>query len=399
MLPRLSRHGADPHAGREKVGGLAPDDVDVVALPHGEIAVALDLEQLALDHPQRHVREQAQDAQVVLREGHRHRLRVEEVAEEHGDVVAPARVHGEPAAAQVRVVDDVVVNERGGMDELDDGRVEDRAVALVACQTGGHQQHGGTNPLAAARLDVLPDLGDELHLRLDVADELAVHLLEVGADRLEDLRQGERRFFHSLRLETLSRPEQGVKVRRRALGQVAVRHLVDVGHAKVHEARHRVPGLVVDDRDVRLVGRGATSRVHDQPRVGELDHARVLLQHDLAAEDIGVEGAGPSNASHGDELSDEEAPFQCPMRCQDTLRDSPTLTPSRPWRSPMVTELPAAPSRRQPACRFSALAMRQRWVSHDRRPDRRPDKPLRSMRAVPSRRYRPQQAGLLRGGY
>jgi hypothetical protein len=31
-----------------------------------------------------------------------------------------------------------------------------------------------------------------------------------------------------------------------------------------------------------------------------------FLQHDLAAEDVGVERAGPSNVSHGDELGDEE---------------------------------------------------------------------------------------------
>jgi len=50
-----------------------------------------------------------------------------------------------------------------------------------------------------------------------------------------------------------------------------------------------LPGYVVDVRGVGLVGRGATARVHDHPRVGELDHARVLLQHDLDAENLGVE--------------------------------------------------------------------------------------------------------------
>jgi hypothetical protein len=41
--------------------------------------------------------------------------------------------------------------------------------------------------------------------------------------------------------------------------------------------------------------------------VGELDHARVLLQHNLAAEDLGVERAGPSDVSHGYEVGDKEA--------------------------------------------------------------------------------------------
>ena len=34
--------------------------------------------------------------------------------------------------------------------------------------------------------------------------------------------------------------------------------------------------------------------------------ARVFLQHDLVAEDLRVELAGPSDAAHGDELGDEE---------------------------------------------------------------------------------------------
>jgi hypothetical protein len=36
-----------------------------------------------------------------------------------------------------------------------------------------------------------------------------------------------------------------------------------------------VPRLVVDDRDVGLVRGRATARIHDHPRAGELDHARV----------------------------------------------------------------------------------------------------------------------------
>src|SRR5439155_20537218 len=80
--------------------------------------------------------------------------------------------------------------------------------------------------------------------------------------------------------------------------------LLNVNNPQIQETRDRVAGLVVDDRDVRLVGGRPTAWVHDQPRVRELDHARVLLQHDLAAEDFGVERAGPSDASYGDEVRD-----------------------------------------------------------------------------------------------
>src|SRR5262245_62239525 len=61
---------------------------------------------------------------------------------------------------------------------------------------------------------------------------------------------------------------------------------LDVRYAQVHEGRDRVVELVVHDRDVRLVGGGGTARVHDHPRVGELDHAWVLLKNYLAAQNL-----------------------------------------------------------------------------------------------------------------
>ena len=132
----------------------------------------------------------ADQVERVVGQRERHRFDVEVVAEEHRDVVAPPRVHRQPAAAQIRVVDDVVVDERRGVNELDDGGVQNRAVAGVAHEARGHQEHRRTDALAAARADVLADLRDQRDLRLDVACELLVDLLQVGADRLEDLRQG-----------------------------------------------------------------------------------------------------------------------------------------------------------------------------------------------------------------
>jgi hypothetical protein len=83
---------------------------------------------LALDDAQGDVAEQADDVQTILAERQRHRLEVEEIAEQDGDVIAPARVHGVPSAPQIGVVDDVVVHQRRGVDELDHRRIQHRAV-------------------------------------------------------------------------------------------------------------------------------------------------------------------------------------------------------------------------------------------------------------------------------
>ena len=130
-----------------------------------------------------------------MRERHRHRLDIEVVAEQHRDVVAPPRVHGQAAAPQLGVVDDVVVDEGRRVDELDDGGIEHGPVALVAAQARRHQEDGRADPLAAAGLDVLADGRDEGNLRLDMG-RTAIDPLEIGADWLENQRQCRRRFFH-----------------------------------------------------------------------------------------------------------------------------------------------------------------------------------------------------------
>ena len=73
------------------------------------------------------------------------------------------------------------------MDELDDGGVENGAVAGVAAEARRHEQHGRAHPLSAARPDVLADLRNQRDPRLNVTAEFLVDFLEIGPDRFEDL--------------------------------------------------------------------------------------------------------------------------------------------------------------------------------------------------------------------
>ena len=94
-------------------------------------------------------------------------------------------------------VNNVVVHERRRMDEFDDGCVENGAVAVVAAEPRRHQQHGGPNALTAGGLNVLADLRDQIDLGLNMPAELQIDAFQVGTDRLEELREGKRRLFHS----------------------------------------------------------------------------------------------------------------------------------------------------------------------------------------------------------
>ena len=183
-------HAADAGAAGKQVRRLALDDLEVLRFGQVDVAVLRQLIDLAFDDPQRHVTEQADDREIVLRERQRHRLQIQEVAEQHRDVIAPARVHGFAPAPQLRLVDDVVVNQRGRVNELEDGGVEHRALARVAGHASGHQQNGRADPLPAAVPDVVTDRRDEGDLRLHVPGELTLDLTKVVANRLEQLREG-----------------------------------------------------------------------------------------------------------------------------------------------------------------------------------------------------------------
>ncbi len=96
-------------------------------------------------------------------------------------------MRGQPSAAHVGTVDDVVVDQRRGVDELDDRRIQHGAIAGVTAQPCRHQQHRRPDALAAALLDVAAHFGDQGDARLDVLYELLLDSFELLADRLEDL--------------------------------------------------------------------------------------------------------------------------------------------------------------------------------------------------------------------
>ena len=93
---------------------------------------------------------------LAVRERHLHRLGVDPVPQEHRQVVPPEVVERALPAAQRRVIDDVVVDQRRRVDELDHRGVGDLLLAVVAEQAGGEQQQGGAHPLAAPLGDVAP---------------------------------------------------------------------------------------------------------------------------------------------------------------------------------------------------------------------------------------------------
>ena len=118
--------------------------------------------------------------------------RIEEVADQHAGGVAEQRIGGLAAAPQRRLVDHVVVQQGGGVDELDDGR-QFEALAAREAQRADEQQHQHRpEALAAGADDVVRDLVDQRHVGGQPALDDRVDLPHVGGHQALRQRCGRR---------------------------------------------------------------------------------------------------------------------------------------------------------------------------------------------------------------
>ena len=131
--------GAQAHADGEQACRLAVDEVEML-VERDELAELFHLQQFAFDHLLREFDEGVEDAEIALLHRDLEGLHVEPVAGQHALRIAPLRVGGGTAAAGLGFVDDVVVDQRGGVDDLDDRAQSDGALALVVEELGGEQQ-------------------------------------------------------------------------------------------------------------------------------------------------------------------------------------------------------------------------------------------------------------------
>ena len=171
----------------EKIRGLPADDVEVFVLGDLDVPRLGQLIELPFDHPQGDVAQETHEIERVVCQRQRHRLDVEVIPQKDGDVIAPAGVRRQPAPPHVGAVDDVVVHQRRGVDELHDRGVEHGTIAGIAAQARGHQQDGRPDAFASTLLKVAPHLGDERDARLDVLDEFLFDGFEILSNRFEDL--------------------------------------------------------------------------------------------------------------------------------------------------------------------------------------------------------------------
>ena len=85
------------------------------------------------------------------------------IADQDGRVVTPLRVRRGPPAPERRLVDDVVVDERRGVEHLDDAGQADASRTGVAGQARRQQEEHRAQALTAGARDVPAHLLDQRH--------------------------------------------------------------------------------------------------------------------------------------------------------------------------------------------------------------------------------------------
>ena len=126
------------------------DDAEIFRLRHQRIAVVVELQDLALGHLPAGFREGFVDALVAEVDDLADRARIEIVADENADLVAPDFARGTAASAQIGVIDDVVVQQGRGMDEFHQTAECLMILTGVSAEVSAEKHEEGADPFAAA---------------------------------------------------------------------------------------------------------------------------------------------------------------------------------------------------------------------------------------------------------
>ncbi len=193
-LEHVARAGcqrAQLGSGGEQHRGLAFDHIEVRGLVGVGVVHVQQLQHLALGDAVGGVGEDLHDLHTVQLHHQLEAARIQEVPHQHAGRIAPQRIGGAATAALVGLVDHVVVQQGGGVDEFDDrGQLVVFGGDAPAGAAGKAHQHR-PQALAAGRDDVIGNLVDQDHVRGQARADQCVDGGHVGPGEGLDLAQGQ----------------------------------------------------------------------------------------------------------------------------------------------------------------------------------------------------------------
>ncbi len=174
------RDRADLRARLKQPGGFAANHVDVAFLAGVGIVSIHELQHFALGDGIRRIGNDLHDRHAVEQHHHLKGARVQEISDENAGRIAEYFVGRLAASAQRGAVDHVIVQQSGGMDELDDGGRIDMLFALVPAGASRQKHQKRTQTLAAGVDDIGGHLVDERDLAVQTKLDDPVDGLEIS---------------------------------------------------------------------------------------------------------------------------------------------------------------------------------------------------------------------------
>ena len=190
-----SQFRREPAAGIEQRRGLAIDHVDIVGQRRSRVVTEPALHHFAFGELDAGLRRCAYET-FLEAAGDFERAAEQIVARDQRRAESVAREGRRLAAAQQAAIDDVVVEQRCGMDQLERDcgvdRLVDSRVGSAACAIHQHDE-GRTQPLAAGVDEVVANFRDDRFFRVEQARQLRFDCREVGFDEARGIQRLRRR--------------------------------------------------------------------------------------------------------------------------------------------------------------------------------------------------------------
>ena len=139
---------------------MALDHREILVLGGRRVLGGGELHDLAFGDHRGGLRQDVERVERADLDHHPEGLAEQEVADQHARLVAPDHAGGELAAAELALVDDVVMEQRRGVHELDARRELDVAFAAIAAHFRRRERQHRPEPLAAGSDQMAGDLGD-----------------------------------------------------------------------------------------------------------------------------------------------------------------------------------------------------------------------------------------------
>ena len=161
--------------GFEEHGGLAADDFHVDLFGGAGVADLRQLQHLALGDDAGGLGDDAHHFHGAERHHHLEGAGIEEIAHQDAGGVAPEGVGGGATTAHSRGIDDIVVQQGGGVQEFDGRRQQLQIVIGAPERLAGQQDQQRTQALATRGDDVVANLLDQRHARGQLLTDDAVY--------------------------------------------------------------------------------------------------------------------------------------------------------------------------------------------------------------------------------